>query len=67
MKFDHTHYVPWLRWKQGEYQAIKKLSSEEKMKMTPIIELPEFGYDHEKNEDFKKMSKIEKKFLSFLN
>jgi len=26
-----------------------------------------FGYDHKKNEDFKKMSKIEKKFLSFLN
>jgi hypothetical protein len=47
MLFNHLHYVPCIPWKQGEYQAIYYLSNATKQNITPLIELPEFGYDHE--------------------
>ncbi len=47
MSFDHHHYVPCLRWKQGEYQAVQQLPSAEKKIITPLIEIPEIGYDFE--------------------
>jgi len=47
MKFDHQHYVPCLRWKQGEYQAIFRLLGNSKHFITPLIEVPETGYDFE--------------------
>jgi len=52
MSFDHTHYVPCLRWKQGEYQAISQLPPSSKRMLMPLIEVPEFGrpehgWDHE--------------------
>jgi len=45
MNFDHRHYVPRLRWKQGEYQAVSQLSDTIKRVFTPIIEVPGKGYD----------------------
>ncbi len=36
--FDHTHYVPILRWKAGEKRALKALSHRDKARMTPILE-----------------------------
>ncbi len=36
--FDHTHYVPVLRWKAGEKRALKGLSREDKARMTPLLE-----------------------------
>ncbi len=48
MKFDYHHYVPCLRWKQGEYQALLQLKDTTKSKMTPLIEVPEIGWDFEK-------------------
>lgn len=48
MSFNHSHYVPCLRWKQGEYQAILRLSSTSKSNLTPLIEIPETRWDFEK-------------------
>jgi hypothetical protein len=47
MNFDHRHYVPCLRWKQGEYQAVWRLPYATKSVVIPIIEVPEIGYDFE--------------------
>ena len=47
MGFNHKHYVPCLRWKQGEYQAILRLFDNTKAFITPLIEVPEIGYDFE--------------------
>ena len=41
------HYVPCLRWKQGEYQALLRLSPGTKDSLTPLIEVPEIGFDFE--------------------
>lgn len=50
MRFDNRHYVPCLRWKQGEYQAVSRLSDSAKDAMTPLIEVPEIGFDFEAQE-----------------
>lgn len=47
MNFDHNHYVPCLRWKQGEYQAVLTLSTLAHKFITPLIEVPEMGFDFE--------------------
>ncbi len=47
MKFDHHHYVPCIRWKQGEYMAISRTSSMAKDSLIPLIEVPEVGFDFE--------------------
>jgi Beta protein len=47
VRFDNCHYVPCLRWKQGEYQALLRLTDESKCSLTPLIEVPEIGYDFE--------------------
>ena len=43
--FGHQHYVPVLKWKLGEYQALHRLASDIKDRMTPLIEIPDIGYD----------------------
>ncbi len=48
MKFDHKHYVPCLRWKLGEYQAVLDLRSSTRKSITPLIEVPEIGFDFER-------------------
>ena len=47
MSFNNRHYVPCLRWKQGEYQAVEQLSDSVKELITPLIEIPEMGFDFE--------------------
>ncbi len=47
MIFNQRHYVPCLRWKMGEYQALFNLSDETKDMITPLIEVPEIGFDFE--------------------
>lgn len=51
MIFDHTQYIPCLRWKTGEYQAVLRLPEEIKKKFTPLIEVPEFGFDFDKKKE----------------
>jgi len=53
VKFDHKRYVPCLRWKQGEYQAVSRLTAAAADALTPIIEVPEIGWDFENEEDAK--------------
>jgi len=47
MNFNQCHYVPCLRWKQGEYQAVQLLSSNARQRITPLIEVAEQGFDFE--------------------
>lgn len=45
--FDHRHYVPILKWKQGEYQALHRLTPAVKDALTPLLEIPPVGWDFE--------------------
>ena len=40
-------YVPALRWRQGEYQALTRLASDVKDRIVPIITIPDVEYDFE--------------------
>ncbi len=40
-------YVPVLRWRQGEYQALARLSSAAKNRIAPFITIPEVEFDFE--------------------
>lgn len=48
--FQHNHYVPVLKWKMGEYQALNRLSDPAKRKVTPLLEIPPVGFDFESGE-----------------
>ncbi len=37
--FDHTHYVPILRWKQAEWLALRYVEPEDRDRMTPLVEI----------------------------
>ena len=37
--FDHKHYVPILRWKRGEWIALRYLNDNVKAHITPLVEL----------------------------
>ena len=45
--FGHRHYVPILKWKMGEYQALQRLSDRVKDALTPLLEIPPVGFDFE--------------------
>ncbi|MEI2300523.1 beta family protein [Ensifer sp. MJa1] len=47
MKLTTTMYVPSLRWRQGEYQALFRLSDTAKQLVVPFILVPEPEYDFE--------------------
>ena len=53
MTFRPQHYIPCLRWKQGEYQALLNLSSLARDSIVPIIEVAEVGFDFESQTDSK--------------
>ncbi len=40
-------YVPGLRWRQGEYQALLRLSDVAKGRVVPLITLPPIEFDFE--------------------
>ena len=46
--YDHKHYVPILRWKQGEQLALRELYPRDRSSMTPLVEIPR---DYEKDID----------------
>jgi len=37
--FDHRHYVPVLRWKRGEWNALRLIEDDDRDLITPLIEL----------------------------
>jgi hypothetical protein len=51
--FTHQHYVPILKWKQGEYQALHRLAAPIKDSLTPLLEILDVGFDHEAGKDRK--------------
>lgn len=53
MSFGWNHYVPCLPWKQGEYQAILELGKAARSFITPLIEVPEIGFDFETRSESK--------------
>jgi hypothetical protein len=62
MKVDYDRYVPCLRWKQGEYQALYRLDSSTKRSICPIIEVAEIGYDFETGSESKTIDEHLEKF-----
>lgn len=53
MKLNKDTYVPSLRWRQGEYQALLELEDSAKGRVVPFVCITEIEYDFEKQ----KMSK----------
>jgi hypothetical protein len=49
--FDQNHYVPILRWKRGEYGALRLLSDTEKLRLTPLIEFPPGMFSSPENDN----------------
>jgi hypothetical protein len=47
MKIASDTYVPSLRWRMGEYQALLRLSDEAKARLVPFIVIPEIEFDFE--------------------
>jgi hypothetical protein len=47
--FDHKHYVPVLRWKMAEWNALRDLDSDIKTKLTPLIELVPKDFEVKEN------------------
>ncbi|XXQ53900.1 beta family protein [Xenophilus aerolatus] len=45
--FDHNHYVPVLKWRMGEYQALMRLNDPVKDWVTPLFEIPTEGWNFE--------------------
>lgn len=47
MNLSKDTYVPALRWRQGEYQALLRLSAAAKDKVMPLVTIPPVEYDFE--------------------
>ncbi|UOB55528.1 beta family protein [Burkholderia pyrrocinia] len=45
--FDHNHYVPVLKWRQGEYLALSRLDPAVRDWVTPLFEVPTEAWDFE--------------------
>jgi hypothetical protein len=50
MGFDHTHYVPILKGRAGEYGALREMTADVKAGLTPLIEVPPIPWDFEREE-----------------
>ncbi len=64
MNLKPQHYIPCLRWKLGEYQAVSKLTPSARNSIMPIIEIPEQGYDFEKKQNTKTLDEHLKLFTA---
>jgi hypothetical protein len=64
--FDHRHYVPRLLWRVGEYQALLYLHDHTKIDVTPLIDIPEVGFDFDTGEDAKTIDQHLAKFAKRL-
>ena len=47
MKLTNETYVPAIRWRMGEYQALSRLSDDVKDRIVPFISIPEIEFDFE--------------------
>lgn len=62
--FDHNHYVPILKWRMGEYQALLNLKKGVADWVTPLLEIPTEGWDFEKEEPAKSIDDHLSSFVS---
>jgi len=62
MNLDPQRYIPCLRWKQGEYQAISHLTPSVRDMIKPLIDVAEIGFDFEEGEDSKSIDEHLKLF-----
>jgi len=46
-------YIPCIRWKQGEYLALERLSPKARSSILPLFEVAEIGFDFEKQKENK--------------
>lgn len=53
MNLSESTYVPALRWRQGEYQALLRLSTAVKDRVMPLITLPPVEFDFERRQPMK--------------
>ncbi|MCK4123782.1 MULTISPECIES: beta family protein [Ralstonia solanacearum species complex] len=62
LHFNHNHYVPVVKWRQGEYQALWRLSESVKDWITPLFEIPTEPWDFELEEAAKTLDEHLDKF-----
>ena len=43
--FSDRHYVPAIKWKQGEYMALEELKPHHKPHLTPLVDIPAIPWD----------------------
>jgi hypothetical protein len=53
--FTEDHYVPIMKWRQGEYQALLRLTDDVKDQVTPLFEVPTEPWDFELEEASKSL------------
>lgn len=53
MGFNHTHYVPILKGRAGEYGALQVMTAEVKAALTPLIEIPPIPWDFDDDQPAK--------------
>ena len=53
MTFSTNQYVPILKWRMGEYQALVRLEDTIKDNIVPLIIIPPIEYDFEEQQDKK--------------
>jgi hypothetical protein len=53
MGFNHTHYVPILKGRAGEYGALQVMTAEVKAALTPLIEIPPVPWDFDDDQPAK--------------
>lgn len=46
MSFGSKHYVPALRWRQGEFSALQELRPDQKSGLTPLIDIAPIPWDY---------------------
>jgi hypothetical protein len=51
--FDHKHYVPILKAKEGEFAALKETSNATKDAMTPLLEIVNVPWDYDAEDEAK--------------
>lgn len=47
MRLTKSTYVPSIRWRQGEYQALFRLHDSVKRRIVPLVTIPDIEYDFE--------------------
>lgn len=62
MNIGQQHYIPCLRWKQGEYQALLRLSPSVRSMIVPLIDVAEIGFDFEQ---WKESKSIDEHLIPF--